>query len=151
MRKLSTSLTFINKHVFPVLWFGILGLVEIVAVVGILIQNAPIASAIVPLAMMLFGYEIMKWLIFDLMDEVYLDGGTMIVRNSGDEDRFPVTNILNVSSTLMTNPERITLTLREPCRFGREITFSPLATWWPFRRNPIAAELIELAHGLEER
>ncbi len=151
MRKLSSSLTFINKRVFPVLWFGFLTVFEIFGLTEFFDNNGPIFLAILPLVMMLFGYGIMKWLIFDLMDEVYLDGDTLIVRNSDAEDRFPVTNILNVSATLMTNPERITLTLREPSKFGHEITFSPLVRLWRFSKNPIADELMRRAHGLEAK
>ncbi|HEX2476529.1 MAG TPA: hypothetical protein VHK01_17380 [Lacipirellulaceae bacterium] len=99
-----------------------------------------------PIAMVAIGYIVMRTLIFDLVDEVYRDGDQIIITNGGEVDQFAVTNILNVDSSLMTNPERITLTLKKPCLFGSEVTFSPPMRFWPFGRHPLARELIELAH-----
>ena len=117
------------------------------AVLPAVIQNqAPIFIVLLPIVMMVFGYVLMRNLIFDLVDEVFLNGDEIIVRNFGEMDQFAVSNILNVDSTVTTNPERITLTLKEPCVFGSEVTFSPPMRFWPFGRHPVARELIELAH-----
>ena len=134
---------------FPVAWFGFLSVFTLFAIADAWQKAAPPFAVLIPIAMMVFGYFLMKSLIFDLVDEVYLQNDTIIVRNCGDEDRFPVTNILNVSASQMTNPERITLLLRTPCKFGDKITFSPPTRWWRFSDNPIAEELIRLAHGLD--
>jgi hypothetical protein len=45
--------------------------------------------------------------------------------------------------TTATNPERVTLALREPGRFGKEITFSPARRFLAFARSPVINELIE--------
>jgi hypothetical protein len=103
----------------------------------------------VPLGMAVFGYVLMRWLVFSLVDEVWIDGDDLVVRNQDDEDRFPITNIVNVDSSGMTNPERVVLTLRTPSRFGQEIAFSPPMRLWPFARHPLATELIRLAHRLD--
>ncbi|MCI0379863.1 MAG: hypothetical protein L0215_19960 [Gemmataceae bacterium] len=89
----------------------------------------------------------MRWFVWSLIDQVWLAGEELIVRNRGDEDRFPVTNIINVEASLG-NPERITLILREPCRFGREILFIPPTRWWPLSRHPLADELIRRINKL---
>lgn len=149
MRKISSSSTFFHKRFFPVIWFGFLSVFIVFAIVGALHKEMPPFVVLMPIAMMVFGYFFMKALVFDLMDEVYLDGDQIIVRNSNEEDSFPIANILNVDSSTMTNPERITLTLRRPCRFGDTLTFSPPKRWWPFGRNPLAIELIRLAHDLD--
>jgi hypothetical protein len=56
-----------------------------------------------------------------------------------------------VSHATFTNPPRITLTLRYPCRFGKDMTFSPLARLNPFSKNPIAEELIERVDAARQR
>jgi hypothetical protein len=152
MRKIYSSSTFLMKRVFPVVWFGFVTFFLVMAIQGHIRGGAPIFIVIVPLFMLVIGYVVMKMLVFDLMDEVYLSDGDeqVVVRNRGEEDRFPVTNILNVDSSTMANPERITLTLRQPCKFGDSVTFSPPKRWWPFTRNPLALELIRLAHGIEQ-
>lgn len=149
MRKISSSV-YMSKRVFPIVWFGFLSVFLAVGFYQFLKGGAPISVLIVPTVMMAFGYTIMRIFIFDLVDEAYLYDDWVIVRNAGDEDRFPVTNILNVDSSFMTNPERITLTLRQPCKFGGNVTFSPPKRWWRFSRHPLALELIRRAHGLEE-
>lgn len=91
------------------------------------------------------GFLVMKMLVFDLVDEVWDDGDQLVVRNGKQEERIAFANIMNVSY-MPYRPDRITLTLREPCRFGNEITFSPAAhsvLFNPFAKNPIVHELIE--------
>lgn len=99
--------------------------------------------------MIAFGYILMRWLVFPLADEVWIDGVDMVVRNNGYEERFPVTNILHVKLSLFRNPERITLTLKEPCAFGRKIAFMPRCCFG-ILRHPIVEELILRAHGVDE-
>jgi hypothetical protein len=101
-----------------------------------------------PVFMVAVGYILMRALIFDLVDEVFLNGNEIIIRNRLKLDKFAVTNILNVDLT-MSNPELITLTLKQPCPFGKEVTFSPPMRFWPFGDHPVARELIELAHREE--
>ena len=86
-----------------------------------------------------------RMFVFDLVDEVWDDGNHLIVRNGKQEERIPLSTIMNVNY-MRANPPRITLTLRKPCHFGNEITFSPVTRnmWFkPFSKNPIVQELIE--------
>lgn len=148
-RPISSPWTWLYKRGFPFVWYGFLG------TFGVLLIPAAVAQprtsvAFLPLTFMaVLGYVLMRFFLLDLMDEVWLDGDEVIVRNGGDEERFPITNIVNVDDTQFVNPERITLTLREPCQFGAELTFTPPKRWWPFGKHEIAKELIRRAHGLE--
>jgi hypothetical protein len=84
--------------------------------------------------------------LFDLVDEVWDDGDALVVRNAGTEQRVPLRNIINIGYSLLTNPERVTLTLRDAGPLGREVTFMPMRRPFSFRwlsRNPIIDELIE--------
>lgn len=151
MRKISSGMTFWHRRAFPVFWFGFLALWSALAAPAIIKQGASIFILLMPLAMAAFGYLLMRWLIFPLADEVFLDNDDVIVRKDGKEARFPVRQIINVDSSVMVNPERITLTLREPCELGREIVFSPCFRFHLFSRHPIAEELIAKANGLESK
>ncbi len=97
---------------------------------------------LVPVIMAIFGYFIMKKLVFDLVDEVWDAGDTLIIKNKNQEERIPLSEIMNVSYSPFMNPPRVTLTLRRPGRFGKEITFSPPIRILPFSKNPIVDELI---------
>jgi hypothetical protein len=100
----------------------------------------------VPVVMAVIGYALFRRLLFDLVDEVWDNGDALIVRNASVEERVPLRNIINIGYSLLTNPERVTLTLRNAGPFGKEITFMPLPRPFSFRwlsRNPIIDELIE--------
>jgi hypothetical protein len=149
VRRISSRWTWWYKRGSPTVFFGFLALFALLVGVPALNQQAEPLMILGPAGIALFGYLLMRWLVFPLADGVYLSDDLVIVRNGGEEDSFPITNIINVESSRMTHPERITLTLREPCRFGREVLFSPLVRWGlGLTRHPLADELIRRANGL---
>jgi hypothetical protein len=104
---------------------------------------------IVPAVMAVFGYLLMKKLLWDLADEV-LDGGDfLIVRTRNQEERVPLSNIMNVSTSILVNPPRVTLRLISPGKFGNEISFSPATpfSFNLFARNVVAEDLIIRVHN----
>ncbi len=144
MIKISSRSTFFSKKVFPVIWFGFLVFFIIIALAGMAAKSEIIAPLLImPVFMAIFGYVIMKKLVFDLADEVWDTGDALLVKNKNEEELIPLTNIINVSYSVMVNPPRVTLTLRQPCRFGKEVSFSPPVRFVPFSKSPIIAELIE--------
>src|SRR5690348_12768393 len=117
VQRISSRMTFYYKRVFPFVMLGVV----------VLITGAPVAAtgAPPPLPMILFppiflvfAYFIFKKLIFDLVDEAWDAGDALIIRNKGEEDRIPLSAIMNVSYSPMMNPPRVTLTLRTPSMFG---------------------------------
>jgi hypothetical protein len=149
MRRISSSSTWWHKKAFPTIWFGFLAVFTCVWIIPVARGEVPAGTIFIPLGMAAFGYLLMRVLVFPLVDEVWIDGDDLVVRNRDEEDRFPITNIVNVDNSWMTNPEQIRLTLRNPSRFGQEIVFSPPIRWWPFGRHPVSRELIARAHGLD--
>ena len=93
--------------------------------------------------MTVFGYIIMKKLVFDLIDEVYDEGASLLFKNKGKEVRVNLKDIKNVSYTAMGNPNRVTLSIRHKTAFGDELTFSPPQSWIPFKKNKDIEELID--------
>lgn len=147
MKKISSQLTFFHKKVFPCVWFGFLAFFLILNGSSLFINNkgAPIPFLLIPLGLGLFGYLLLKNLIFDLMDEVY-DGGDYLLVKKGDEEvRIQLTNIININYSVMSNPRRITLSLRDECIFGKEVSFLPISslTLSPFKKSAISEDLIK--------
>lgn len=93
--------------------------------------------------MTVVGYIIMKNLVFDLMDEAYDEGSSLLFKNNGKSVRINLNDIKNVSYTVVINPPRVTLSLRHKTEFGDEITFSPPASLIPFKKNKDIVELID--------
>lgn len=157
MRRLSSSLTFFYKRVFPVLWVGL-----VLTVCGLQIwamqhgradASSPpfLPLLLMPLFMLGVMFLLYRKLLRDLLDEVWLDGDNLVVTNGGEKIRVALRDVMNVNATTMTNPRRVTLMLRTDSRFGRNLTFmpaSPRGFMSAFNPDPIATELIERVDAL---
>lgn len=156
MQRLSSRSTFFFKRVFPAFWFGFLALWTIGWTVGALATHDAKMLAVLPgpVIMAIFGYVLFKWLVFSVVDEVWLLGDQLLVKNKGDEQRISLGNVMNVSSSTMVSPPRITLSLRHASSsFGREISFLPVGSMGflaAFKPNPIANDLIQRIDGLRQ-
>jgi hypothetical protein len=145
MRRISSRSTFLYKRVFPVFWFGFLAVflgISLFAGRG-LNQSEMVPFLIGPLAMMAFGYFLMKMLIFDLVDEVWDDGDTLVVKNKDQSERIALADIKNVNYNVMVSPPRVALSLRRPTIFGDQVTFCAPLRFVPFATSPVIDDLIE--------
>lgn len=144
MKKLSSKTTFIFKKIFPIFWFGFLSIFLCVGIFATINGSKPGPMFIlIPIGMMAFGYFLMKKLIWDLIDEVYDVGTALLFRNKGAEFRVNLKDIKNVSYTTMTNPPRVTLSIRYQTELGDELSFSPPSSWIPFKKNNDIVLLID--------
>jgi hypothetical protein len=143
MTKISSRWTSFHKKGFPVIWFGFLAFFLATSVVGGPAE-ADLMFVAVPIGMAIFGYFLMKKLVWDLADEVYDCGESLLIRNRGSEERIALSNIMNVNVSTHMNPQRVTLRLVKPGAFGDEVAFSPVAkpSLNPFAKNPVAEDLI---------
>jgi hypothetical protein len=146
MRRISSRMTFFNKRVFPVLWFGFLILFIAGPLVSSVVRNTappPLPFFIVPIIMIAAGYFWMKRLIFVLVDEVWEDGNSLLIKNRGEEERVALSDIKNVSYSPFMNPPRVTLSLRRSTAFGDEITFTAPVRFVPLAQSPVIQDLID--------
>ena len=154
MRRISSKWTYFYKKIFAPLWFlGVAGFaVAALCVSSVKTPQAPpaIMLLMIPAFMSFVGYVIMKHLVFDLLDEVWDEGDSLILVKDGIKDTIRISDIINVSDTCMINPPRITLLLRQHCRFGNEVVFSPARGFQlnVFKKSEIAQELIRRVHKL---
>src|SRR4051794_4072485 len=96
MKKISSSMTAFHKKVFPTIWFGFLAVFAVVALPGVMAKG-DVLFLIFPVIMAVFGYVIMKKLVFGLADEVFDASECLVVKNRGSEIRIPLSDIINVS------------------------------------------------------
>ena len=154
-KRISSRNTFFRKRVLPYLLFGVIALGVVLPL--LLTRGKPNAPPwpllAAPLAVALIVYVVLRKLVFDLADEVVDEGDALRVRFGADEERIPLAEIINVSYAGLTNPPRITLTLRNAGRFGREVTFSPQQTFLSplFRPNPLVNDLIARVDAARRR
>jgi hypothetical protein len=157
MQRLSSAGTVLYKRAFPLLWFGLLTV--FLAIVwrqpGGPGKAPPRVLLVVPIFMMGFGYVLMRRLVFDLVDEVWLDGDQIVVVQRGERIRIPLLQVMNVNATTMVNPPRVTLMLRQPnTRLGDAVSFVPTGPRGflsGFKPNPVAVDLIRRIDALRQR
>jgi hypothetical protein len=151
MRRLSSRATFAYKRIFPVVFIGF-----VVVFAGINVFRGAadplwwMPALVVPAAMAVFGYSLMKRLVFDLVDEVIDDGDALIVRNGGDSDRIALSDIANVGYAPMFNPPRVTLALRKPSKFGDKVSFCAPIRAFSFTPHPLVEDLIRRVDAARE-
>ncbi len=144
MKKISSAGIYFYKRIFPVFWFGFLGIFIFVSLLAGGNGNGPVAVfVVIPLFMAAFGYFIMKNFIFDLIDEVYDEGSSLLFKNGEKEVRVDFRDIKNVSYCHLMNPPRVTISVRHETELGKELSFSPLLAMNPFRKNKDIEELID--------
>lgn len=139
MRRISSDLTFFHKRIFPFLWFGILGLI---LVVGLKDGGKLLPIVLIPIVMMLFGYVVMRILIFGLLDEVLDDGDALVLRNGGQEERVAFTDIRSVDYRGVVRPQRVVLSLKRPTIFGDKVVFAAPTSMLPFMKSEDVTTLI---------
>jgi hypothetical protein len=136
----SSKTTFFYKRIFPIVWFGIMAVLFFVGLLKVLgtdpISNVPFL--IVPVLMAIIGYQFMKKLAFNLVDEVLDAGDALIVRSGGREERIALADIKNVNYFPYGSPPQVTLSLRRPSAFGDTIVFCGPARFMPLSSSPVA-------------
>ncbi|WP_437201642.1 hypothetical protein [Planctomicrobium sp. SH664] len=158
MRRISSTATSLFQWI-PVALFALLGC--LVAGTNVAAMNGRVPFGLVLIILVqssIIGgviYVIAKVLVWPLADEVSIDDehDELIARKRGVEVRVPIREIINVDSTVLMNPERITLLLEQPTALGREIVFTPpllLSRGLSMKRHPIATELIARARGVDD-
>ena len=154
-KRISSRNTFFQKKVLPYLLFGVIAIGVVLPLIATRgdphAPPWPVFAA--PLAVAIIVYVVLRKLVFDLADEVWDEGDALRVRFGEDEERIPLAEVINVSYSGITNPPRITLTLRTAGRFGREVTFSPQQSFLSplFRTNPLVADLIARVDATRRR
>lgn len=153
--RVSSAWTAFYKRLFPILWSGLLLLITLIQWKAMQAQRELLPLIFVaPVVMALIGYFVMKVFIADLMDEVWDNGDELIVLNDGHAEHVPLKDIVNISYMGFANPARATLNLRQPCRWGAKITFSPRRRFLSFlsmMENPLIEDLIQRVDATRTR
>lgn len=138
MRPVSSKMTFFYKRVFPVIWFGFLLLL-----IAFGLFSASTSFLIAALLMGVFGYWMMKKVMFNLADEVLDAGNALVVRSGGQEERITLSDIKNVNYSPYMYPPQVTLSVRRHTVFGDTIAFCAPVSIVPLWSSPVIHDLID--------
>ena len=144
MQQISSRLTIFHKFILPA-WFGI-GLIQMV-----LWENPrrfdpnmpPYFTLIIVVAFLAWSL----WLGSPLK-KLSIFGDKLYVSNYRREIAIPISEIINVRGNILTDPQRITIYLRNPTEFGSKIIFVAKYRWFGrWSTHPIVEELLALANS----
>ena len=98
MPLMSSRMTFFYKRIFPVIWFGFLAVFFLLALIQGLAADslAFLPFLVVPVVLAIVGYQFMKRMAFNLVDEVFDLGDALLVRSGGQEERIALADIKNL-------------------------------------------------------
>jgi hypothetical protein len=143
VRRISSGDTFFLKRIFPIIMAGFLIFVFGDYFIGVMrgqdkgppvwfmIMMAPLTAII--------AYGAIKKTALDLVDEVFDEGDSLLVRSKNQEGRIPLSDISEVSYMA----SRVTLTLRKSSAFGAEIAFLPKTGFATFIKSAEMKDLIK--------
>jgi hypothetical protein len=152
MSLISSKMTFFYKRVFPIIWFGVLAVLFLVGLLkGFADPLSNLPFLIVPIVMAIFGFQFMKRMTFNLVDQVFDLGDALLVRNGGQEERIVLADIKNVNFFPYMSPPQVTLSLRRPSVFGDTIVFCGPARMVPLSRSPTIEKLIDRIDAARRR
>jgi hypothetical protein len=106
---------------------------------------------IVPVVMAVIGYQFMKRMAFNPVDEVFDVGDALLVRSGGQEERVALADIKNVNFFPYMSLPQVTLSLRRKSVFGDAIVFCAPARILPLLRNPTIEKLIDRIDAARQR
>src|SRR5262249_47802445 len=78
MRRISSKWTWWHKRAFPAICFGFLAVFSVVWILLVVQQQVPAGALLIPPALAAFGYLLMRWLVFPLMDEVWIENDHIV-------------------------------------------------------------------------
>ena len=138
-KKISGRRTFFQKKVVPIIF-------PAAAIVGAVIMaqsddGLNIGVVLLPV-FAIRGYFVMKNNVFDLADDVWDEGDSILVHRDDTEIRIPFRNIMSINYDSSTKPTEITLVLRNPHGFVREVRFFPMRTSPSNGENTMVMDLI---------
>jgi hypothetical protein len=151
MSLISSTLTFYYKHLSPIIWIGGCTVVGGLGLYAALSKGSGLFPFVVIMPIIfVLGIYFMKKYVFDLVDEVWDDGDTLVVKNKGQEQRIALADITNVSYSPMTSPPRVVLSLRHPTVFGDQVAFCAPVQIMTFATSPAITDLIKRVERARE-
>ncbi len=143
MRRISSRMTWWNKRALPALLTLAFAPPVAFIAVNVFTGRSPEEAVLIPGIAAVFGIVMMLYFGCPTVDEVWIDGDDLVVRNRGDEDRFPIAHIIDVEGSYMMSPEHIGIILQPPSRFGKKIRFAAPYRFFMFGTHPVAQELAD--------
>jgi hypothetical protein len=133
----------------PAFWIAFVVLLGVVLMPAHMWERDPLylVGPLLAVVVLAVGYRRMT---SDLVDEVRDGGHFLMVRKGDVEDRIALADILHINADSMSYPDRLTLRLQTPGRFGDQIDFLVGKSRWPLDPRPSKAIVESLIQRVDE-
>ena len=139
MKKISSGLTFFYKRVFPIAWLGFIVIYEFVVLGCLFMNKMPMEKGIIfmvlPLLMFIAGLCFFSKLFWNLMDEVYYDEMSLLIKNGNESICIPFCEIKEINYK-NSRPPRIEVILNKKTVMGNALYFVPPVRIIAFSKHP---------------
>lgn len=126
------------KWAFPLAWFGAALYFPIWHIV---LGDIRPEVLIVPIGLIIVGLLIMKFVIWNLADEVHDGGDYLLFRNGSSKQKVWFQDIEDVNYNGILSPPRVTVTSRKSGPLGKKLHFQGPLTFNPFAKPPLIQDL----------
>ncbi len=89
------------------------------------------------------GFMMFKKMLWDLADEVYDYGDSLLFRKGQLEQQVELKDITNIDYAHLSSPERVVIHTRLKGAIGNELAFSLPMRFNIFKKSPYVRELVE--------
>ena len=137
MTKISSDFAYRIKQFFPILWFASLIIISIT-----LLITGNYFALLCPIFLSIFGYLLMSYLLFCLVDAVYMEEDALLIQNKDKEIQVKFADITHLEYQ-NTNPPKLTISVAYKTELGQHISFSPIQNVFRFSKPVIVKELEE--------
>ncbi len=122
--------TFFYKKTLPGYCFGFLLIFTAISVT----TGNPSYFILIPIFLSVLLFFILRILVWDLVDEVFDCGDSLLFREKGVEQLVPLSEVVNIDVMAFSSPERVTVRTRTEGELGRtNLTFAA-----PMRLNVLS-------------
>jgi hypothetical protein len=146
MRQLSSMMTWFYKFVFSTVWIGGFGIGTLAVLITRPFPEQPgreNLELMFPIAFIL-GSTIIYFVCIRLK-YVALEGPILVISNYLTTIRIPISEVKDVTGTILVQPPLVTLHLKNPTPFGDKIVFmGPIFFFSAFMRHPLVQELRDI-------
>jgi hypothetical protein len=149
MNRVSSSYLFISKKVLPAIWFGFIG---VALTLVLYFQPEQILLAVVQLLIVAgITFSCFKVFVFDLADEVYDTGNSLIIRFGQKAETISYDQIKSITYFPSEWVSRAIISVKGDCSLGKEIPFCPRWSCFDVFKNKVVQDLNERIENRQER
>ena len=146
MIKISSQSTYFNKRILPILSLAFFVAFTAPFIFQTLTGDIPRDKAVFVFIFIFFGgvagLFLYLYLFHPLLDEVYYDNKSLLVKNGKTELVIPFDEVQDIAYSANSRPPRVIITLYEFNQFGIELYFLPPTSLFPLEKTPEVEDLL---------